>query len=260
MPPVGYRFNTARPPLSPAARRSSFEGGDQDTARYMRVPDDDFERPYLAVPGGIAFIWPLGTEGFEITNAAELGKHKYLGEIELDVDITHKAEKNIILSGTFPGWTSVDNMHALERVFNADTPERGKILHLPGILPNLQYVVCQDSRFSHAENDMTQDMAYSITLVKIGLGKPGPVTSSVAGTVSSAVPTTAEPRGSGTRIASAQPGQNTLRQFARVFLGNANLWTKLYDDPRNRKLFDDKNVPSHQVPDYELPLGTQVWV
>lgn len=256
----GFSFNRTKPPLSPMARRSSFVGGDEDTAKYMRVPDDDFERPYLAVPGGIAFIWPLGVEGFEITNSAELGKHKYLGQIEIDVDITHKAEKNIIMSGVLPGWTGVDNMRALERVFNADTPERGKILHLPGILTNLQYVVCQDSSFSHAEDDRTQDLSYSLTMVKVGLGKPGPVTSSTQATVSSGGPTTAEPRGTFTRFASAQPGQNTLRQFARTFLGNANLWTTLYADPRNRALFDNANVPSHQVPDFALPTGTQVWV
>lgn len=256
----GFAFNRTKPPVSPMARRSSFVDGDEDTAKYMRVPDDDFSRPYIAVPGGIAFIWPLGVEGFEMTIAAELGKHKYLGEIELDVDITHKAEKNIVLSGVFPGWTSVDNMLALERVFNADTPERGKILHLPGILPNLQYVVCQDGRFSHAEEDRTRDLAYSFTCVKVGLGKPGPVTSSAQSTVSSEAPTDAEPRGSLTRQASAQPGQNTLRQFARTFLGNANLWTTLYADPRNKALFDSRNVPSHQVPDFALPTGTTVWV
>lgn len=261
-------FNKIKPPLSPAARRSrssdnATEGG--DTAKYILVPDSDFERPYLAVPDGNAFIWPLGTEGFELTETAELGKHKYLGEIELDVDIIHKSETNIILSGIFPGHTSVDNMLALRQIFYADTPERGKILHLPGILPFLQYVVGESMRFSHPEDDRTQDISYSCTFVKVGTGKAAP--GSAGGTVSSSAvgtssdgPVTAPPKGSFTKFASAQPGQNTLRQFARTFLGNANNWAALYNDPRNHAIFDALGIASHEVPDYALPTGTQVWV
>jgi hypothetical protein len=253
---IPYRHNTEKPPLSTAVRHGTLQAGlpVEDTAKYLLDPDDDFARPYLAIPGGAAFVWPVGVEGFELQDQAELGRHKYLGEIELDVDVIHKAETTITLSGTFPGWTSVENMQALRGVFFADTPERGKILHLPGILPNLQYVVAERGSFTHAQDERTQDIAYALTLVKVGTGKrvSSGTTRPNAGQGTAA-------RGRGTRKFRVTANVNTLRKIAYKVFRNGARWTELYAVKANAKWFDKRNISSHRVPDYRLPLGTVIY-
>src|SRR5688500_16933540 len=102
---IPYKHNTAKPPPAISLKHgiANLDQVVEDTAQYLLDPDDDFARPYLAIPGGRAFVWPLGVEGFELVDQAELGRHKYLGEIEIDIDVTHKAETMITLSGIFPG-------------------------------------------------------------------------------------------------------------------------------------------------------------
>jgi hypothetical protein len=221
----------------------------------MLDPEDDFARPYIAIPGGRAFIWPLGVQGFELQDQAELGRHKYLGEIELDVDVTHKSETTITLSGTFPGWTSVENMNALRAIFYADTPERGKILHLPGILPNLQYVVAERETFNHAQDERTMDIEYQFSVVKVGTGKKAPNTGPTQpdqgrGTTG---------KGRGTRQFKANSQSNTLRKIAYAVFRNGARWTELYAIRANAKWFDSRDIPSHKAPDYRLPVGTVVY-
>lgn len=254
---IPYRHNHEKPPLSDAVRHGSVQAGlpVEDTAKYILDPDDDFARPYIAIPGGAAFVWPVGVEGFEVEDQAELGRHKYLGEIELDVDVIHKAETTITLSGTFPGWTSVENMQALRAVFFADTPERGKILHLPDILPNLQYVVAERGSFSHAQDDRTMDISYTFTVVKVGTGKRAPnvgPTQPDSGRNNS-------PRGRGTRRYRATSNVNTLRKIARAVYKSEKRWTELYAIKQNAAWFDKRDIPSHRAPDYRLPLGTAIY-
>lgn len=253
MSEVKYPHNKSRPPMSPAIRRGSANLiiPDEDTAKYILDPDGDFERPYLAIPGGRAFVWPLGVEGFEIQDMAELGRHKYLGEIELDVDVTHKAETEITLSGIFPGWTSTDNMAALRQIFFADTPERGKILHLPGVLPNLQYVVCERETFSHTRDERTQDIEYQFSVVKVGTGKPSPSTLPPGSTTGNS--------GRGTRKFRSTGQVNTLRKIASRVFRNSQRWTQLYAVRQNAAWFDKRNISSHKAPDYRLPLGTIIY-
>lgn len=254
---VPYPHNTEKPPNADSLRHGSanINVPVEDSAKYLLDPDDDFARPYIAVPGGRAFVWPVGIEGFELQDQAELGRHKYLGEIELDVDVTHKAETTITLSGVFPGWTSVDNMNALRQVFYADTPERGKILHLPGILPNLQYVVAERQSFSHAMDDRTQDISYSFSVVKVGTGQRAPDPAATQ-------PDTGRSnigKGRGTRVFKANSKSNTLRRIAYAVFRNGARWTELYAIRANSKWFDSRNVPSHQAPDYRLPVGTPIY-
>lgn len=252
MPHIPYPHNEAKPPKAISVRHVSRPT--VDTARYVLDPDDDFARPYLAIPGGRAFIWPLGTQGFDIAEDAALGRHKYLGEIELDVDVTHKAETTITLSGVFPGWTSVENMNALRQIFYADTPAKGKILHLPGIMPNLQYVVGENIRHSHAREDRTMDIEYTLSLVKVGTGKKSPnvgPTQPDEGRMGGA-------RGRGTRTFKSNAKFNTLRKISNKVFGTEKMWVDLYAIKGNAKWFDKRNIAGHKVPDYRLPLGTVI--
>jgi hypothetical protein len=246
------QHNKAKPPLAPSVRhvgqRTRFVS---DSAAYILEPDADFSRPYLAIPGTPrAFIWPLGVEGFELAGNTQLGIHRYLGELELDVSIVHKDEMHIRLSGMFPGWTSVENMNALRAIYDADTPERGKILHLPGILPELQYVTGETFTFTHADDDRSQDIVYNISFVKSGSRpykkgeriKPSPI----KGT----------PKGVGRKFFTVNSKYNTLRKIALHLFKNGARWTELYN--MNAKWFNSRDIPSHKIPDYRLPNGLKI--
>lgn len=256
-----YNFNDEKPPnprdpihIVPPENAPNFGRGTRDSAWYLINPDTDFARPYLAIPGtSRAFIWPLGTEGFELQDQAQLGRHKYLGDIELDVDVVHKAETTIVLSGVFPGWTSVENMNALRAIFYMDTPERGKILHLPGILPHLQYVVCDNESFRHTEDERTMDMAYTITLVKVGTGKRAPY-----------VGPTQPNQGRGKKGRTAKRYRttatiNTLRKVSKAVYKTEKRWTDLYAIKKNADWYNKRHIATHLVPDYRLPKGHVVW-
>lgn len=246
--------NKARPPLAPSVShgqgRTRFL---EDSAKYVLQPDADFDRPYLAIPSTVrAFVWPLGVEGFEITGNSQLGIHKYLGELELDVSLVHKDEFHIRLSGVFPGWTSVENMNALRAIYDADTPERGKILHLPGILPELQYVVGENFTFNHPDDDRTQDITYAISFVKTGSrpykkgerpNKPAPVRQT--------------PKRSARRFFRVNSKHRSLRNIAYLIYHDSRRWTGLFT--KNHTFYDKNNIPAHKVPDYKLPLGFKVY-
>jgi hypothetical protein len=216
------------------------------------MPDEDFSRPYLAVPGGHAFVWPLGVEGFDIITSTTLGLHKYLGEIELDVSVTHRGEKRITLSGVLPGWTSNENMVNLQGIYEADTPENGKILYLPGIFQRLQYVVGESANFKHNPEDRTQDINYSIVFIKVGLGKK------IKQRSNHPPPGRKQNKGKAQRYFVANNRYHTLRQIARKLWHNANRWTELYN--KNPKWFNNHQppIPTHQIPDYRIPNGVRI--
>lgn len=247
---IGYPHNQAKPPSSDFVRHGTTNLSQaEDTAKYILDPDDDFARPYLAIPRGDAFIWPLGIEGFEVIDQAELGRHKYLGDIEIDVDITHRAETTITLSGVFPGWTAVDNMQALRSIFWAETPERGKILHLPGVLPRLQYVVGERCQFTHAQDERLQDIGYTASFIKVGSGGK-----------STGIPADDNNfPGFGTRRFRVSAKTNTLRKIALSVFNTSTRWTQLYANKKNAKWFNSHNISAHNAPDYRLPLGLIIY-
>lgn len=253
LPALPSNHNKIKPPLSPALVRGGVRSRFiDDSAKYILMPDEDFARPWLAIPGGDAFVWPLGTEGFELQTQAQLGLHKYLGEIELDVSVVHRAEKHITLSGVFPGWTSDANMRALQAVFEADTPENGKVLSLPGIFTNFNYVTCETLSFNHDEGDRTQDIHYSLSMVKVGLGKRIKQKKRVHH------PGKGKGRGKGKRYFTANNRYHTLRTIARKLFKNVNRWTELYQ--MNAQWFDNHQppIPTHEIPDYRIPNGHRV--
>jgi hypothetical protein len=257
VPAIPYRVTGVKPP--PASKsvggiiENEIPAVLRDSARYLLEPDVDFARPYLAIPGGDAFVWPLGTEGFEIQDQAELGKHKYIGDIKIDVEVVHRAETNITLSGIFPGHTAVDNMFALRQIFQAETPTSGKVLHLPGILVQAQYVKCERLTNSHAEEERNQDIAYSLSMVRVGTGKD---TTRPAITASTGTPT---PTGAGTRTFRCTATVRTLRAIANYVYGNMNFWTRLYSISHNANWFSNRQIATHLIPTYSMPIGTVIY-
>jgi hypothetical protein len=243
--------------LSPAAGRHTRTRRVEDTARYLLVPGDDFQQPYLAIPGvNEAFVWPLGVEGFEESHDWQLGIHRYIGG-GTDVSVVYQDQMRISMSGLFPGWTSVANKNALERIASIESPTRGKILHLPGIQPRLQYVHIENMRFSHADNDFTEDLAYAISFIRVGVGAVtgDPNFMSLSGQ-SPSQPAMRGPRGNAGRVFIVTTTANTLRLIARLLFNSIDLWAYLFE--RNATWFTDRNIPTHQVPDWRLPVGTEI--
>lgn len=222
------------------------QASEKDTARYLIHPSK-IKRPSISVPGGMTFVFPVGTEGFEIRESAALGIHKYLGTNQIDADVIHRAETRITLSGVFPGWTSVANMNALRQVFYAATPQRGKILNVPGVFPNVQYVIFEDISHTHDSEERNQDIMYTCSFLKIGTGKK---TIAAVGTSPSAS------RGRGARKFRSNAKFNTLRKIG----GKLKIpWAELYAVPANAKWYDKRQITSHKAPDYRLPPGVTIY-
>ena len=241
--------NTSRPGI---ARPDTFQFG-EDSARYLLQPDVQFERPWLSVPGGETFIFPAGVEGFEHSGTAEIAIHKYLGDDEIDISMVHRDEPAFSLTGQFPGKTSVNNMLACKAVCASKTPERGKILHLPFIMPRIQYVVVRDYNFAHSEDDRTETIAYRLSFLKIGVGRrisPGEPD------LPSPNPETQQPVGDSQRLFRVRQGYRTLRAVSKKVYGNPDKWIKLFN--LNQSKLNKLGITKREAPTALIPLGTML--
>lgn len=239
------------------------DGGDpNDTAQYILAPGANFLRPWISVPGGRAFVWPLGVEGFSLSIDPQLGIHKYIGDNAVKVDVIHKGEEHVSMSGSFPGVTSIGAFRALRDMVYADTPERGKILYIPHLFTYTQRVVIASARFDHGQEDRGTDLTYDLELVRLGPGtavsenqliEPEP-----QGAIGAKTSGAKGASGAGTHRPFRVNGTyNTLRKIASLKLGNSNKWKVLYD--KNQGVFRKLAIPTYQVPDKRLPLGTVIY-
>jgi hypothetical protein len=228
-------------------------GDKNDPAQYIQPPGVVFFRPWLSIPGGSAFIWPLGIEGFSLTIDPTLGIHKYIGANAVAVNVMHRGEESITLSGSFPGDTGAMAMRALRDVVYAEQPPGGKILYLPGILPYAQRVAVGHTSFDRSADDRGSDLTYSIEFKRTGLAKKYPTPKLVNPTPQ---PRSA-PKGGTSRVFKATATVHTLRAIAQLKLHDANKWKSIYD--KNVKFFTIHKVPMHTVPTYKLPIGTKIY-
>lgn len=203
----GYKINPSRE-------------SDYDTARYLRRPDADFYRPWIAnPPNGSAFIWPLGIQGFTYSSQATTGIHHYIGDNDVDVDVVYPDELHITLTGHFPGRTAPEFMQALRSVALEQSSEDGKILALPGIDDNISFVKVISSSFTHDENDFTTTIAYSIEMIKVGAGGHLDLSKLLPTKLN---PTTKKkPKGKSSRQTTTKQGKQTLRQISKGVYGSA---------------------------------------
>lgn len=245
----------ARPPVIGDSIGESFAAGvfgrSSDPAKYL-VDPTRFERPRLAVVGGGEFEWPIGTEGVRIRGAAGLAVHKYLGDDAAVVQVTHRDERHIEMSGMFPGITGIINVRDLLEIIVAEAPDEGKLLTLPGIFPKQQMVVVEDYDFSHTEDERTDSWTYTITFARTGVGRRisrNRVVVSPVNPVSSK--TTA--RGTTGRVFVTRAGVRTARQVAQAVYGNSNRWREIYD--LNTDVFGVNSIELYQVPTQSLPVG-----
>ena len=221
----------------------------EDNSRYL-IPPSWFEHPSISIPGGATFIWPLQVEGFRLVGNAQLGIHRYLGDDEAVVEVTHRSESRIEMSGVFPGKTGVANMRELRDICVAKTPKDGKILRLPGIFPNEQYVVVENWDFSHSEEERTEEILYNITFVKTGIGKR---VQRKTPKYPSPNPKRVRNKGKSSRVFTIRAGVRTLRGVANKVYGNHNRWREIYN--LNVMTLNHLGIPFHQMPTKQLPIG-----
>jgi hypothetical protein len=227
-----------------------------DPARLL-VERTRYERPKITA-GPASFEWPLGVEGVTISGTPTLAEHRYLGDKDVVLQVTHADDQRIILTGQFSGLTGTRNMSDLMTVIRAPQPPNGKVLSLPRIVfPNLLYVVIADYSFDHPQEDRNNSWDYTITFRRIAIGKlvkkPKSITSPVNPRTNKG---RAKPRGKSSRIFTVHAGGNTLRAVAKLVYGNSNRWNEIYN--KNTTTLKKLGVPMHLIPTKRLPYGMKL--
>lgn len=221
----------------------------EDTVKYL-IPLSQIERPRLAIVGGDEFVWPTGVEGARIRGSATLAVHKYLGDDATVVQVTHRDERHIELTGMFMGIDGIGNVRDLIEIIVAEAPDDGKLLTLPGIYPKQQMVVVEEYDFSHAEDDRTDSWVYTLSFARTGVGRriSTVVTSPVNPTTSKA-----SARGTTGRVFVTRTGARTARQISQLVYGTPDRWRDIYD--LNTSVFGANSIELYQVPTKPLPIG-----
>jgi|SRR5215831_1189398 len=240
--PGGYNISTTHPTQD-------------DEVRYILRPDREFRRPWVATPGGSAYVWPGGVEGFQLTSNAETGIHKYLGEIGTDVIVVYPDEFHISLSGTFPGKTSVANLHALRSVLLQQTIY-GHILALPGIQSQLLYVVPINHQFAHDPGDYTSNVNYSVEFIKTGTGSNYKLPPLHLPQSNPTVKTSA--RGKNQRHVTTKHGFQTLRAIANQVYHDVSQEAILMLASKNASALKKHNISLQKSVTAKLPVGMRI--
>jgi hypothetical protein len=227
----------------------------EDPARYLLRAGRNFRQPYLRIPNGARFTWPVGTEGFSYSSDAALAIHRYIGEEDIEVNVIYRDEPHIEMSGTFPGNTGPGLMRELLQVLEAKTPGAGKVLWLPYIFPRIQYVAAESWSFDHEANDRTRSLGYRISFIKVGVGRvisiPGPEEPQDPGQPPPAPPA---------RYFRVRDGYRTLRRISSKVYKTEHKWHRIYN-LNQKKLdayFKKHKIPRHKFPTHRFPLGMRL--
>lgn len=225
-------------------------------AAYLQRPKTDFDLPYLSVTGGEMFEWPLGVQGFDITHEASLGVHRYIGDIYLDVDVLHRDQNTIQLTGNFVGEEASAHMIALSQVFERETIPPGKVLYLPGVLNNLQFVVCQTLNFNHGRDD-PDEITYTLSMIRAGVGGAvaAPARDAFRIPISDSSAAIA-PVGDSAYQYTTTDSVNNLRSISLTVFGTSDRWPDLYT--MNQRKMNELGVQAWDIPTYRFPAGTKI--
>jgi hypothetical protein len=236
----------------------------EDTARVLPLAQLRFAPPSIRSANN-SFSWPFGTEGFRRYGSATLGIHKYLGAGNVAVQVIHLDEAHIELNGTFPGLTSSTFMEQLLAVITADG---SKDLFVPGVFSRIQRVFTESYDFSHAADERTHSIDYSIQFVRTTVGATVAASNTVKGQAISSnrtIPgsprvTTAASVAQSDRVYVVSAGSQSLREIAAIVYGSQEDWTKIID--LNKGVLDnynpDSDILAFQLPTMRLPAGTVI--
>lgn len=236
-------------PYDPFAK----QGDPGDSVTFIQPPGVAFYRPWISIPGGLSFIWPIGLEGFNLEIDPVLGIHKYVGGNAVQLNVVHKGEEHFTLDGNFPGKSSTDAMQRLRDIVYANQPVGGKILYLPGVLPYAQRVGIVHMSSGRTQDDRGTDLTYSIEFIRIGIEKkyPDPQLAATPGQPLKGA------KGGSSRIFKTTGTVRTLRAIAQLKLKDANKWQSIYS--KNLAFFNRGQVTSHQAPTWRIPIGTTIY-
>lgn len=234
---------------------SPTRGNEDDSARYILKPDSEFLRPWLAnPPNGSAFVWPLGTQGFQLSSQATAGIHHYIGDNDVDVDIVYPDELHITMTGHFPGKTSSIFKRELRKVILDPSGDSGKILSLPGVEEQILYVKVIAHSFVHDEGDNTSSIAYSVEFIRVGAGAKI--------TLPTLTPPTPNPtskkkaRGKSSKRISVKQGSGSARRVTQSVYGRVDSGAMQALIKSNADALEAAGIPAYAVPFTPLPVGT----
>lgn len=244
----GAHLFTQASPYDPVA----LSGGRDDSAVYMARPGIDFLRPWLAIEKDIAFQWPLGIQGFTHTTDPVLGKHSFIGDNKVTIDVINSGNESLTLSGTLPGDSSPALYQALREVVRRVAPN-GKILFVPELMSHANRVQVSHAEWGHDQQERSRSLTYTIDfdlMGEAGAAINPPFTMSP-------VTTTAANKGNPARLVSVDAKHNTLRLIAQWKLGSNTHWDTIYQ--LNEVWFVNHAIPKSQAPTYRLPIGLKVY-
>lgn len=227
----------------------------QNDPSKLLISTNRYERPTLRA-GSLKFEWPLGVEGVTISGQPTLAEHRYIGDNDIVLDVTHLDDQRIVLSGMFPGLTGTQNMEDLMRVIRAPQPKPGKVLVLPRIVFSNELIVAvADYNFDHPEDDRTGSWTYTITFRRVATGRKTSSPRVARSPVNPNPGKKGKKRGRSERVFTVHAGGNTLRAAAKLVYGNANRWQEIYN--KNTKTLK-KYGPLYSISTKRLPLGLKL--
>jgi hypothetical protein len=229
-----------------------------DTAKFI-VALRRFKRPRLRTGHGDVFVWPVGTEGVTISGQAKLGVHTYIGDDSAEVQVIHRDEARVEMSGVFLGETAPANFRALRAIIISNYDPDGLLLDIPDIFQFEQRVFVESYEFSHDEENIEEDFTYRIVFVNSGRTRkrlPSPKTVKPP-----ANPKSKKGKGKPSTSVRVRAGERTLRAISKQVYKNANKWKTLYN--KNKKALNEfmkeQNVPFAKLPTTPLPIGLKIY-
>jgi len=201
----------------------------EDSTKYI-IQRRRFERPTLRVPPkGPFFEWPGGVEGMGISGAPGLAVHNYLGDNAPIVQIVHRDSRRFEMRGMLAGDTGSTSMRELLAVIEAVVPLGYWILSMPAaIFTKEQQVVIENYNFDHVEDDRTDSWAYTISMLRTGVGAKKSKPKTTGSPVNPIGSTKKPPKGKAHRVFVTKSGGNTLRAIAKLVYGNPARWREIY--------------------------------
>lgn len=225
----------------------------RDDPAKLLMPKSRYRRPSLSLPGGAKFEWPTGTEGIRISGAATIAQHRYFDDNKLVIQVTHRDERRIVMTGQFSGKTGAKNFRQLLDIVTALQPKTGKILSVPGVFMRSQKVAVADYEFEHPQDDKTDSFNYTITFIYLGVGdKIAGVKTVTPKTSLNPKGTTGKARGTTPRVFRVHTGARTLRAVAKIVYGDPNRWRLLWQ--KNGKVLSALGT-QEKLQTKILPLG-----
>jgi len=212
-------------------------------------------------PKGPEFEWPNGIEGLRVQGQVGNARHKYIGDNADAVQVMHRDSRTFEMTGQFSGITGSQNVHELLDVITADSTVGYWLLYLPpggssSLVFMEQQVNIEGYDFNHAQDDRMDSWDYTITFIRVGIGKKAKKITNIVGSPQNPAGSKKPPKGKDSRTFTIHAGGRTLRAAAQLVYGNPERWNEIYK--KNLKALNALKIPTHILPTKNLPLGMKL--